>query len=118
MAEYSKPSASVAANSNISSKKSGSPPETQSQKIRPIPVTPQDWKLEEWRLTKSTGLSSCSQAQSCPQTSPSKWSRSDLEEMEAMILNVNVNVNVNVKRATIMSARLQKYALISFFSPE
>ena len=55
-----------------SSKKSGSPPETQLEKIRLIPVTPELLKLEEWQLTKSTGHSSCSQAQSCPQTSPSK----------------------------------------------
>ena len=92
-----------------SSKKSGSPPETQLEKIRLIPVTPELLKLEEWQLTKSTGPSSCSQAQSCPQTSPSGWSRGNLEVMKATLLSLNV------KRATILSAKLQKYVLISSF---
>ena len=112
------------------SKKSGSPPETQVEKIRLIPVRPELLKLEEWQLTRSTGPSSCSQAQSCPQTSPSGWWRGNLEVMKATLLSLNVNVNVNVnvmeatilslevKKPTIMSARLQKYALISFFSLE
>ena len=48
--------------------------------------------------------------------------------MKATLLSLNVNVNVNVnvmeatilslevKKATTMGSRLQKYALISFFS--
>ena len=93
-----------------SSKKNGSPPETQLEKIRLIPVTLQLLRLEEWQLTKSTGPSSCSQAQSCPQTSPSGWSRGSLEVVKATLLslNVNVNVNVNVMEATILSLEVKK----------